>query len=220
MKAKSLLIPLAAASFILTAAAWFILPGQIPLHWDASGEIDSWGGKANILWIAGLPLALAILLRVFPRIDPNGGSYRRHAAAWESLSLVLCLGLMALGWVTVAAGLGLPIKTGSLIRIVVGLLFAGLGNSLGKLRRNWFFGIRTPWTLASDESWRLTHRRGGFVFVGLGLLFIAAAFLPGGPALNIIVVTILTGAMVYLVAYSWWIWRKEGLRPPKGPAAP
>lgn len=216
MKTRSILIPLAAVSFVLTASAWFFLPGQIPIHWSASGEVDTWGDRANILWIAALPLAMALFLRLIPRIDPRRDAYRRHAEAWESLSLVLCLGLMALGWVTVAAGMGLAIASGTLIKLVLGLLLAGLGNSLGRLKPNWFFGIRTPWTLASEESWRLTHRRGGFVFVGLGLLFLGTAFLPPSPALNITIGTILTLSMLYLLAYSWWAWRRES-RSPTGP---
>lgn len=213
MKARSVIVPLSVLSSAAMALSWFFLPDRLPLHWNYAGQVDSWGGRNNILWMAALPLGMAILLRLLPRIDPLRDSHRRHAEVWESLSLVLCLGLSALGWVTVAAGLGLPVETSTLVRLVIGLLLAGLGNSLGKLRRNWFFGIKTPWTLASEESWRLTHRKGGFVFVGLGLLYLASALVPSGPALNLILGIVTGLSMLSLVAYSWWVWRREAREP-------
>ena len=48
------------------------------------------------------------------------------------------------------------------------LFFALLGNVLGKIRKNFFIGIRVPWTLASDRVWNDTHRLGAWVMVASG----------------------------------------------------
>mgnify|MGYP000052596555 CR=1 FL=1 len=60
------------------------------------------------------------------------------------------------------------------------LAFAVVGGLMGKIRPNWFVGIRTPWTLTSKVAWVRTHRLGGWLFVAQGLLFVLSglALLP------------------------------------------
>lgn len=40
----------------------------------------------------------------------------------------------------------------------------------GQLERNYHMGIKTRWTIASDETWEYIHRRYVFVFLGCGVL--------------------------------------------------
>jgi uncharacterized membrane protein len=56
---------------------------------------------------------------------------------------------------------------------------AGIGNVLGKLRSNFFVGIRTPWTLSSEHVWDQTHRWAGRLFVGAAaVLAVLAGAMP------------------------------------------
>jgi hypothetical protein len=57
----------------------------------------------------------------------------------------------------------------------MGLLFIGVGRMLRTAKH--FIGIRTPWTLASDEVWRATHALGARTFIVGGIVAIAAGFL-------------------------------------------
>ncbi len=209
MKADRILIPFAALSFAGTCVAFFFLPATIPIHWDAAGRIDGWGDRANILWMGAAPLALAILLRYLPRIDPCRESYARHEKTYEALKFFLIPAFAALGWITIAAALGSPLDTGILIRAVMGILFVGTGNYMGRLKRNYFVGIKTPWALADDEVWRLTQRRGGLVFVILGLVFILSLALPWGAFAENLVLVATFGGAGYVVLYSYLVWKRQ-----------
>jgi uncharacterized membrane protein len=87
----------------------------------------------------------------------------------------------------------------------VGLMFIVLGNYMGKVRKNFFIGIRTPWTLASDEVWSRTHRLGGKVFVLTGIFMIVNIFVrfPG----QTLVVAIVAAALIPVI-YSYVICRR------------
>jgi uncharacterized membrane protein len=91
-----------------------------------------------------------------------------------------------------------------------------LGNFMGKIRPNWFVGIRTPWTLSSKLSWNKTHRAGGWTFIVVGLVAIAAAFLAGGWGIGIFLGTTMVG-VIGLAVYSYLVWRNDPERiPPAG----
>jgi uncharacterized membrane protein len=95
-----------------------------------------------------------------------------------------------------------------LIVALAGVLVALLGNYLGRVEPNWFFGIRTPWTLESDVVWRRTHRTMGRVLFVAGLLLIGFApviTLPAAPVLGVFAAATAVLAMVL----SWFYWRSE-----------
>jgi uncharacterized membrane protein len=86
-----------------------------------------------------------------------------------------------------------------------------MGNFLGKVRKNFFLGIRTPWTLASDEVWAKTHRLGGWCFVIAGVLVALSAVLV--PDVQWLVYIIIGMALIPVV-YSYIAYRKiEGFAP-------
>ena len=98
----------------------------------------------------------------------------------------------------------------------MGVVFLVLGAVLGKVRPNWFVGVRTPWTLSSKLSWTHSQRAGGWMFVGLGLATFPAAFLPGPWNLAVV----LGGALLataWLLLYSYFVWGRDPDRvPPAG----
>jgi len=215
MKKSPFIIIAAALSWAGTVAAYFFLPDTIPLHWNLSGQVDSWGPKWAALFLGALPLAVALLMRWLPRIDPKRESYARHAKTYEIMQVLIVLLLIAVMWITIAAALGVPLDIGVVVRVLVGLLFVGLGNFMSRLKRNYFVGIKTPWALADDEVWRRTHRRGGWVFVAMGAVFILSLAIPAGPVLGVVTGVSTIGGIAYIFLYSWLEWRRlHGNEPP------
>lgn len=209
MKTNKLVIWIAALSLAGTVAAYFFLPETIPTHWNFEGRIDAWSPRWSILALGSLPLALALLMRWLPRLDPRREAYARHAKTYEILQVLIILMLTGLVWVTVAAGLGMALDVSAAIRVLIGVLFLGIGNFMGRLKRNYFVGIRTPWTLADDEVWRKTHRRGAVVFIIIGACFLLSlAFRPGW-TLGVVTVAPTILGIVYVFAYSWYVWKQE-----------
>lgn len=92
------------------------------------------------------------------------------------------------------------------INLAVSVLFIFIGNYLGKLQRNFWAGIRTPWTLASDIVWERTHRLGGWLFVGAGVLGIITAFIPALRIWGVLGLVLLVS--VVLVVYSYIVYRQ------------
>ena len=96
-----------------------------------------------------------------------------------------------------------------IVPMLIGALLVVMGNVLPRARSNWFYGIRTPWTLSSDRVWVRTHRLGGYTMIGAGLVIVAAgAFLPLPACLVVVISASLVAAIVPAV-YSYFIWKQD-----------
>lgn len=208
MKTDGKLLALSLLSLAGTAAAYFFLPETIPLHWNAMGDIDSWGPRLNVFWMGALPLLILALLHYLPALDPRRDSYAKHEKAYGAFKAVTILFLVAVAWIDVAVSLGARLDVSALVRLGTGILFIVLGNYLGQIRPNYFVGIKTPWTPANGEVWRRTHRRGGYVFIAMGLVFIASLALPPGTILVAVDFGAVFAGIGYLVAYSYVEFRR------------
>ena len=101
-----------------------------------------------------------------------------------------------------------PVSMGIIVPIMVGILFISIGNYLSQVKSNFFMGIRTPWTLSSDEVWRKTHLVGGYSFVISGLLFLASSFITDPWNAYIPIIAIIIAALIPIV-YSYIIYTQE-----------
>ncbi len=176
MKISKTVIALIMLSVIATLVIYPSLPDTIPLHWNVKGEVDNTGSKNFVFFTAILPLAVYLLMKFTPRIDPGKASYDKHMGSYRIIAVSIVMMLVAVHWISIAAAMGYIIDTGMFVKIVVGLSLIVLGNVMPKLRHNYFVGIKIPWTLASEENWRKTHRFGGYAFVLAGLVFFISAF--------------------------------------------
>ncbi|MGC2239766.1 MAG: DUF1648 domain-containing protein, partial [Acidimicrobiia bacterium] len=140
-----------AGMFILAAVRWGSVPDQIPVHWNAAGEVDGYGGKfVGLLLVPIMTAALYPLLKYLPRIDPASRNYETFAGTYLLVRVLLTVYLAFIYVVlNLAIGNEETFPVGELIVAAVGVLFIILGSVMGKFRPNWFAGIRTPWTLTS-----------------------------------------------------------------------
>lgn len=199
-----------------SAWGWLATPAgaDIPVHWDATGAPDRYGGKAEaFLLTPAIAVALSLILLAAPHIDPRGRNLARSGAVLNTvwLGTLAVLAAAQAGIALTAAGVFTP--EGGAIPLLVGLsacaLMIGLGNVLGKARPNWFVGVRTPWTLSSDRSWDAAHRWAGRGFVASGLL--------GGAAILLAPIeagfAVFTGAVLVTAAgavvLSYFVWRSD-----------
>lgn len=185
------------------------LPEMVPAHWNLRGEVDNyfnrfWGAFALPLVGGGIYLGMLFV----PYLDPKRENYPRFAPAYRAvrLGLVLFMGVLYAATLVVALG-GPAILVGRVVPLALGLLFILIGSCLPQVRFNYFFGVRTPWTLASEEVWRRTHRFSGPAFVLAGLVLVAAAFLPP-PANFILGLAGAAAAVVSSVVYSYLAFRR------------
>ncbi len=208
-KREALLLILLIGSFFVGILLYPQLPDQVPSHWNIRGEID---GYASRFWGAyGMPLlnlAIYLGMLLLPNVDPKKKNYALFSQTYYVIRLTLHLFFMALYVVTLLAALGYAVNTGLIVRIGVGILFIILGNYMGRVRHNYFVGIKTPWTLASEKVWQKTHRLGGILFVVGGMIMIITAFIPGSISAYIGFAAMIAAAFIPLV-YSYVLYKKE-----------
>lgn len=121
------------------------------------------------------------------------------------LMLVIQGFVLVIGLTTLLAGAGFALPVPKVALLGAGALLMVLGNYMGKLRRNFFIGIRTPWTIASEATWERTHRLGGKLFALAGVMvLLITAF--GGP-FWLSIACILAVALM-LVVYSFLVYRR------------
>lgn len=197
-------------------ANWNSVPDRIPVHWGLDGQVDRYGGRLEGLLV--LPIVAVVIYFVtllVPRIDPGRANYESFAHTFTTLRLA---GLAVLGSfhaVALLSARGHRIDIETVYPLFLGALFIVIGNVLGKIRPNWFVGIRTPWTLSSKLSWSRTHRVGGWVFVVVGLMTMVSSSVRASWAPIVLMVGVLSGVLA-LVVYSYVVWRGD---PEKTPPA-
>lgn len=194
-----------AAAAALAAALYTDLPAQIPTHWNAAGEIDDYSPKGwGIVMLLGMGVLVWIIMKLIPVISPKGYRTETFAEIVNLFQVVLVAFMSGICVLVLLESYGINVRINESIFIGVGLLLFILGNYMTKMRKNFFLGIRTPWTLASDEVWSRTHRVGGPIFMAGGLLLAVSAFLPiRAEAMAAVVVVI---ALVPVV-YSYFVYR-------------
>jgi len=151
---------------------------QVPMHWNINNEIDGyWGKTGSLLFGAGMSLGLYLLLYLMPFYSPWYRNYaKRYDTFMPALSVVLLLFLALINVYSLWLAQTKVVPQMQFILILIGLLFIFLGNLLPKAPRNFFIGIKTPWTLANEDVWFRTHRLGGKLFVISGLIMVIKGF--------------------------------------------
>jgi immunity protein, SdpI family len=203
------MLALIACMFAAALVVWPSAPSEIPVHWNAAGQVDRYGGKfEGLLLLPLMALGIYLLLRFLPNIDPGRVNYARFGGAYTAIRagvLLLMAGIYAL---VIAWVLKTPVDMSRAAPIGVGALFVLFGSVLGQVKPNWFVGIRTPWTLSSSESWARTHRLGGRLFIALGVLF-AATGLFKLPSFGKVAIGAAIAVVAVLVVYSYFVWRGD-----------
>lgn len=214
---------LASILIVLTMIAAAFLVGhslpdgaQLPVHWNMRGEVDRFADKwSALLMPPGMTGLLSLLFWSLPALEPRREGLKRSQGLylWSWAGLLLVMAAVDLVLVSAALGWGVPVD--GVIAGAVGLLFVLIGNQLGKSRSMYMVGIRTPWTLASEDVWVKTHRLGGKLFVLAGIaMVLAAIFGPGSTMLGVVVIAATAIAALVPAFYSFLLWRREkGVQP-------
>jgi uncharacterized membrane protein len=198
------------AMFALAAWTWGSAPERIPVHWNAAGEVDRFGGKLEgLLLLPALAFGVYLLMLFLPRVDPGRASYANFAETYNVIRFTL-LGFLAglYGWLHLSLRGRAAIEAQVIGPLLVGFLLVVLGGVMGKVRPNWFVGVRTPWTLSSKRAWVRTHRLAGWLFVFSGLAIWGALLVSPFWAERFIPAVVLLSASVS-AAYSYFVWRGD-----------
>ena len=197
---------------LVTIWAWAKIPSdaQIPFHWNIKGEVDNYASKSlGLLMGPGMIIFLTLLLAIIPRFEPRLENLQQSQKAYKAVWGGVMLMLFALHLISVSAALGYEENMPMLMAFLMGFLFIAIGNYLGKIRSNFIFGIRTPWTLSSEVAWNKTHRLGGWLFFATGLVTFLSGFFRSGELTFCLLFGGLFLSLPILFGYSYWVWKQE-----------
>ena len=159
----------------MTAIAYPHLPDRVPTHWDAHGAVNGWSDKSKLFIVEPCMMAgMLLLFWALPWLSPKHFEVDSFRTTYLFIMLVILATLAYVHLLILAAGLSWHVDVGRAIEGGVSLLIALLGNVFGKIRRNFYVGIRTPWTIANEHVWNATHRLAAKTFFAGGLLGLIA----------------------------------------------
>jgi uncharacterized membrane protein len=176
-----------AGTGILTAALYTRLPARIPVHFDIHGEPNGWLAREIGAWLLpAMALGLWLLLRFGGLILPRAWKERLLASPTAAVGAMFVALFCAIHGVVLYAALVKPPTVAVSLGVILGAFWIALGLVMPRVRRNPWIGVRTAWTLSSDENWARTHRMAGYAFTiagALALLVVAVGFASAAPAL-------------------------------------
>ena len=212
MNTKTTII-LVSMTILVSVIAGIVIYEQLPdlmaSHWNANDEVDGYMGKFwSVFMLPLINVGLLGLYLIIPHIDPLKENIAKFRGMFNLFILVMTLFMTYIWALTIVWNINPDsFKMGSAILPAMGLLFVFLGYVIRSAKRNWFIGIRTPWTLSSDQVWKETHRVGGNLFMISGIITILGIFF-GVYAVWFILVPVL-GSTVFLYVYSYILYQGE-----------
>jgi uncharacterized membrane protein len=209
MKTRTVLIIIVVSCALMMGAGYWLLGSKemLATHWDAAGEANGFGGSfMGLYFIPLLTMAIAALIAAVPVIDPLKANVEKFRGGLNLFIAAFSAFMLYVQGLTLAWNMGLKFSMTGLMAPGFGLLFIVMGIVIRKAKRNYFIGIRTPWTLANDTVWEKTHNIGGQLFIASGVLTMACVFIPDA-AIFVLLATSLGGSFITMV-YSYLEFRK------------
>lgn len=193
---------LVVAALGASAALYGQLPEQVAIHFNADGQPDNTMARplAAVL-LPAFALGTYGLLKLVPRIDPLGENVDSFRDVYEVFVVVVVALLAYVHGLVLAWNLGYAFDVAQVIAPALAAVFYVSGVLMARAERNWFIGIRTPWTLSSDEVWRQTHDRAAPLFKALGVVALLGLVVP--QYLLYVVVAPAVLVAVYTTVYSY-----------------
>ena len=185
------------------------IPDIIPVHWGVNGQIDGTGPKYMLFVFWGIAAAVNFLMLFAKKIDPKGDSYDRFPNVVNIVRIFITVLLCGLSLLTVGFAFDPQFADmNTIMFMVLGVMFILLGNYMPKVKHNYTFGIKTMWTIASEDVWNKTHRMAGPLWVAGGLVMMAMAFVKTSATVYVLLAVVVVTVVIPTV-YSYLAFQKE-----------
>jgi len=195
-------------SFVIGIYLYPQMPERMASHWNARGQVDGYIPKFWGLFLIPLTsVGLLLLFIIIPKIDPLKHNIEKFRKYYDIFVLLSIIFLLYIHLLTILWNMGVRFNMAQLLAPAFGILFYYCGILIENARRNWFIGIRTPWTLSSEKVWEKTHKVGGKLFKISGIIAFVGIFLQDYVLFLILVPVIST--TIYTIVYSYFEYQKE-----------
>jgi uncharacterized membrane protein len=200
----------------LSVVVGAMLPATLPLRFNAHGVPTAYG--SSFLPLALMPVAalalsalFAALSRLPPRRENLANSRLAYTTRWIGAVVIVAIVHVWIVYALFTSARGIaPLNPARLFFALAGAMTAIVGSQLARVRSNFVIGIRTPWTLASDQVWERTHRLGRWPVIAAGVAILIAAFAAPSPSILLtLTLTIFAVVAAALIALSYVLSRSR-----------
>ena len=185
------------------------LPAAVISHWDALGNPN---GTMSTFWgVFLVPIIMFVLIGLWallPKIDPIAPEFKDFRYIYDFFFFLVIAFLAYVYALVLGANLGWELNMTRMLLPALAAFILILGALLPHIKRNWFIGIRTPWTISSDFVWKKTHKLGGLLFQISGACILLGAFVPIRIALWLVIAPLIIAVLVTVV-YSYVVFRSH-----------
>lgn len=207
-KSEIAVLALVVLSFLIGAYFHPQMPERMASHWNAAGEADGYMSKNVALFLLpAVGLFMFVLLIILPKIDPLKENIEKFRNYFEGFIFLIVLFFLYIYLLSIFWSLGNRFDMTIAMVPAMAVLFFYIGILLENAKRNWFIGIRTPWTLSSDEVWEKTHKLGAKLFKASAIIALLGLILRDYAILLLIVPVLLSA--LYVVVYSYLEFQKQ-----------
>lgn len=194
-------------SFIIAIYLYPQMPDKMASHWNAQGQVDGYMPKFwGLFLMPFLSIALFLLFILIPKIDPLKQNIQKFRKYYDWFVVLFMAFLFYLYLLTVFWNLNFKFSMIQMLAPAFGILFYYIGVLTENAKRNWFIGIRTPWTLSNNIVWAKTHKIGGKLFKITGIVAFFGVFFQRYAFLLVVVPVIIVA--VYTIVYSYFEYKK------------
>jgi len=203
-----IILALIVVAFVVGFIFYPQLPEKVASHWNSAGEPN---GFMNRFWGTFLMpivmVGLFLLYFIIPKIDPLKSNIESFRKYYNVLWIFMFAFFLYVFAITIVWNLGFEFNFLFAMVPAIAVLWFFLGVFLKKIKRNWFMGIRTPWTMSNDIVWDKTHKLGGTLFEISALISLSALFLKSEMVIFAVIVPAILVAIITVV-YSYFEYKK------------
>ena len=209
-KSHIIILAIISFSFIIAISLYQIpcYPEKVASHWNIKGEVDGYLPKTWGLFLMPIiSLVLFFLFLLLPQIDPLKENYKNFRKYYEGFMVLLTVFFFYIYSLIILWNIGVRFNMAKAMVPAMSILFFYIGILVENAKRNWFVGIRTPWTLSSDFVWDKTHKLGGKLFKVCSGIALLGLFL-SSYAFWLAILPVMASSL-FLLFYSWLVFHRQ-----------
>jgi len=195
-------------SFVIGIYLYSQMPERMASHWNSAGNVDGYMSKFwGVFLMPIISVGMLLLFLVIPKIDPLKKNIKKFVKYYDWFILLMIAFFFYIYMLTIYWNLGNVFDMGRMIIPAIGILFIYIGVLVENAKRNWFIGIRTPWTLSSDKVWKKTHKIGGKLFKIAGVIALFGIVIPEYSMWLVLIPALFVA--IFTLVYSYVLYQKE-----------
>jgi uncharacterized membrane protein len=201
-KSEILILFLVVVSFVVGIYIYPQMPQQMASHWGIEGQVDGYMSKFwGVFLMPIISLVLALLFILLPRIDPLKKNIEQFRKYFDGFIVLIFLFFLYIYGLTIYWNFGHVFNMGGYMIPAMAILFYYCGILIKNSKRNWFIGIKTPWTLSSDVVWDKTHEVGAKLFKASAIICLLGLIWPSYAMWFVLVPILFTVLFVFIYSY-------------------